>query len=151
MKRVLFISAAFIIFSLKISAQSKYVPDDPVLYNEIVKMDSIYFTAYNNCDMKVQSKIFADSIEFYHDRSGLNKSKTEILQAIKNNICGKVTRELVKGSVEVYPLQGYGAVEMGLHRFHNLVENSVSDPSKFVTIWRYKGGKWQMTRVISLH
>ncbi len=60
-----------------------------------------------------------DDLEFYHDKSGLMVGKQPFLVAIKNNICGKVTRELVKGSLEVYPLKGYGAVEIGVHRFHH--------------------------------
>jgi hypothetical protein len=38
----------------------------------------------------------------------LTTSKQEILDATKQNICGKVTRELVKGSVEVYSIKDYG-------------------------------------------
>jgi hypothetical protein len=41
-------------------------------------------------------------------------SKQGILMRRKN-ICGKVTRELVKGSIEVYPIKDYG-VEIGLHK-----------------------------------
>jgi hypothetical protein len=46
-------------------------------------------------------------------------SKQDIIDATKRNICGKVTRELVKGSVEVYPIKNFGAIEIGLHKFHN--------------------------------
>lgn len=68
------------------------------------------------------------------------------------NICGKVTRVLVKGSIEVYPIPGYGAVEIGLHRFINHEESETpSKPDKFIMIWRQTGNGWQITRVISLH
>jgi hypothetical protein len=46
-------------------------------------------------------------------------SKKDIINATKKNICGKVTRELVKGSIEVYPVKDFGAIEIGLHKFHN--------------------------------
>jgi hypothetical protein len=69
--------------------------------------------------MDKQSAIYGDSLEFYHDKGGLMTSKQGILDATKRNICGKVTRELVKGSIEVYPIKDYGAVEIGLHKFHN--------------------------------
>jgi hypothetical protein len=59
---------------------------------------------------------------------------------------------LVKGSIEVYPLPGFGAVEMALHKFINHAEGDhVSPPERFIVIWRHKDGKWQITRVISLH
>jgi hypothetical protein len=130
----------------------KYVPSSKELYDTIIHMDSVYFTAYNTCDMDKQAAIYADSIEFYHDKGGLMTSKKDILDAIKKNICGKVTRVLVKGSVEVYPIAGFGAVEIGLHKFINHAESEVaSKPDKFIVIWRLRNDKWQITRVVSLH
>jgi len=94
------------IISVTASAQSKetytYKPESKELYNTIVHMDSVYFNAYNTCDMDKQAAIYADSIEFYHDKGGLQTSKQALLDAIKKNICGKVTRQLVPGSIEVW-------------------------------------------------
>jgi hypothetical protein len=144
------------VFSVTASAQSQggyaYKISDQKLYDTIVHMDSVYFNAYNTCDMDKQAAIYADSIEFYHDKGGLMTSKKDILDAIKKNICGKVTRVLVKGSVEVYPIAGFGAVEIGLHRFINHAESETpSKADKFIVIWRLKNDKWQITRVVSLH
>lgn len=124
------------------------------LYDEIVKLDSIYFHAYNTCDMETQKAFYAENIEFYHDKGGLSTSKKDLLEAIKKNICGKVTRELVKGSIEVSPIPGYGAVEIGEHRFHNNQEpesNQKQTGSRFVMIWHQLKDRWEITRVISLH
>jgi hypothetical protein len=132
-------------------ATEPYIPDNQKLYDTIVYLDSVFFNAYNTCNMELQADFYADNIEFYHDKGGLMTSKQEILDAIRRNICGKVTRELVKGSIEVYPVGTYGAVEMGFHKFHNLVEGSVSRGGKFVVIWVNDAGKWKVSRVISLH
>lgn len=122
------------------------------LYKTIVRMDSIFFHVYNTCDMATQASIYSDSIEFYHDTGGLTTSKEQLLESTRKNICGKVTRELVRGSIEVSPIPGYGAVEIGQHKFHNNEEkNAVPKASKFVVIWKNENGKWKMTRVISLH
>ncbi len=122
------------------------------LYQTVIKLDSAFFNAYNTCDIEKQADFYSDSIEFYHDKGGLTTSKQEILDATRKNICGKVKRELVKGSIEVSPIPGYGAVEIGMHMFHNNQEkDQVPSPSKFVIIWRNKDGKWSITRVISLH
>jgi hypothetical protein len=142
--------------SITVSAQSQdtyvYKPESQELYNTIVHMDSVYFNAYNTCDMDKQAAIYADSIEFYHDGSGLETSKKTLLAAIKENICGKVTRVLVKGSIEVYQIPNFGAVEIGLHRFINHAENNnLSRPDKFIIIWRHNNDQWQITRVVSLH
>lgn len=142
--------------SFTASAQSQdtytYKISDQKLYNAIVHMDSVYFNAYNTCDMATQAAIYSDSIEFYHDKGGLMTSKKDLLQALKDNICGKVTRVLVPGSIEVYPIGNWGAAEIGLHRFINHVESETpSKPDKFIVIWRYRDNKWQITRVVSLH
>ena len=58
-----------------------------------------------------------------------------------------------KGSIEVYAISNYGAVEMGLHKFHNNTqkENTPSETGKFVLIWQHKDNQWKIKRVISLH
>src|SRR6476469_7987500 len=132
---------------------NSYIPDSQSLYDTIVKWDNIYFTAYNTCDLEKQRSIFSDSLEFYHDKGGLSTSKNDIMQALEKNICGKVTRELVAGSIEVYPIKDFGAVEMGIHRFHNNQEppGTPSHAGKFVIIWQHTNNTWKITRVISLH
>lgn len=122
------------------------------LYNTIVELDDIFFTAYNTCDLEKQSELMSEDLEFYHDQGGLSTSKEEIMTALENNICGKVTRELVEGSIEVHEIPGFGAVQMGMHKFHNSQEpNAISKASKFVTIWKRDDDDWKITRVISLH
>lgn len=121
------------------------------LYKTIVALDSTFFDAYNHCDMGKQAEFYSDSIEFFHDKGGLETSKKKILADTKKNICGKVTRQIVKGSIEVSPIPGYGAVELGSHQFHNKKENTTSRPIKFVIVWKNDGGKWTITKVISLH
>ncbi|MBI3718709.1 MAG: nuclear transport factor 2 family protein [Sphingobacteriales bacterium] len=122
-------------------------------YDNIVYLDSIFFDAYNKCNLARIDSLVSENLEFYHDRGGLTTSKKEILEALQKNICGKVTRELLPGSIEVYEIPGYGAVEMGYHGFHNNQEKETGPThfAKFVEIWKLENGKWKMTRVISLH
>jgi len=141
----------FLLTLICFSTFTSYSQSDD-LYKTIVKLDSTFFNAYNTCDMATQRTFYSDSIEFFHDRSGLETSKEKILSATEKYICGKVTRELVQGSIEVSPLPGYGAVELGSHMFHNKQEpNAKSHPSKFVIIWKNTNGNWTITKVISLH
>jgi ketosteroid isomerase-like protein len=122
------------------------------LHQTIARLDSTFFHAYNTCDIPTQAAFYADTIEFFHDRSGLDTSKQRILENTKKYICGKVTRTLVPGSIEVSPLPGYGAVELGMHSFYNNQEpNAPSRPSRFMIIWRKTGEQWKITKVISLH
>jgi hypothetical protein len=101
--------------------------------------------------MQLQADFYDDNIEFYHDKGGLTTSKKEILESIERNICNKVNRFRVRESIEVYPIANFGAIEMGYHYFHNKVEGSTSEPSKFIVIWKFSDGKWKLSRVISLH
>jgi hypothetical protein len=132
-----------------------YKPDDLQLYQKILMLDSAFFALYNTCDtnLKSYSDFYSDSVEFIHDQGGVSTSKNDIVEATRKNICGKVTRELVKGSVEVYSIKGYGAVEIGLHKFHNSAEKegAPSKASKFIIMWKRIEDNWKITKVISLH
>ena len=131
-----------------------YKPDDVELYNKIVALDSAFFEAYNTCETNLDkyASFYDENIEFYHDNGGFMNSKTEIVASTKKYVCGKVTRELVKGSIEVYPIKDFGAVEFGLHKFHNIQEpNSKPKIGRFTVIWKNTNNNWKIVKVISLH
>jgi hypothetical protein len=126
------------------------VRSDNDLFRTIAKLDTEVFEAYNKCDLAKFGSFFTDQLEFYHDNGGLvATTREQLVSLIKQNICGKVHRELVKGSLEVYPMKGYGALEIGRHRFtHPGIDNDEGE-GKFVHLWKYEDGKWSLTRVIS--
>lgn len=129
-----------------------YKPASQELHDEIVRMDSLLFHSYNVCDSITYASLFSEDLEFYHDRGGLQTSKQESVEAFKRNVCGKVTRELLKGSIEVSPVPNFGAVEIGMHRFHNTREpDAQSKYARFVIVWKKENSGWKVTRVISLH
>jgi hypothetical protein len=53
--------------------------------------------------------------------------------------------------VEVYPIPNFGAVQTGMHKFHNVQENWNSEELKFIVIWEQKQNSWKIAKVISLH
>ena len=126
-------------------------PAKDALFQTIATQDKKLFDAYNQCDLKTLALMVTDDLEFYHDKTGLAVGKQTFLDSIKTNICGKVTRELVAETLEVYPLAGYGAVEIGTHRFRHPGEpdHGVVGDAKFVMLWQSKDGVWKLTRVIS--
>lgn len=123
-------------------------PPDP-LFKTIQSLDTKLFDAYNHCDLTTLGAMVSDDLEFYHDQTGLSVGKEPFLAAIKQNICGKVQRDLLPDTLEVYPLKGYGAVEIGIHRFHHPGSPDNVGDAKFVTLWQNKDGVWRVTRVIS--
>ena len=120
------------------------------LTRRVAALDTKLFDAYNHCDLKTLGAMVSDDLEFYQDQTGLMVGKAPFLAAIQNNICGKVERTLVPGSMEVYRLKGYGAVEIGVHRFHKAGDaGDIGGEAKFITVWHNKDGVWKVTRVIS--
>ena len=61
-----------------------------------------------------------------------------------------ITRTLVEGTLEIYPIKDYGAIELGVHRFCH-TENGKEECGsfKFVHVWRKSGDTWRVSRVIS--
>ena len=118
----------------------------------ITELDAQLFGAYNHCDLVKFRSLVADDVEFYHDQGGLTAGGDKLTESTKNNICtGDTQRVLVPGTLKIYYMRGYGAIEMGVHRFlHPKTEatNGTGEGS-FVHLWRYKDGAWKVTRVLS--
>lgn len=134
-------------------AQSRRgLPPTDELYRTVAGLDAAVFEAYNRCELEKFGSYFAEDVEFYHDKAGMSRSRQVLVDAVKNNICNKVRRELVAGTLEVYPMEGYGAVEMGVHRFYELQGPNptvASGEAQFIHLWQNQNGTWKVTRVIS--
>jgi hypothetical protein len=125
------------------------------LYKDVQRADSLLFQAFNTCDSLTYLKLLKDDIEFYHDLGGLNIGTAYEMKAFRE-MCARgnhIRRELVKSSLEVYPIKGYGAVEMGVHTFYHTnkgqTQEKVSGTYKFVQVWQFNDGFWKLARVIS--
>jgi len=117
----------------------------------ITTLDAALFDAYNRCDLEKFASFIAENVEFYHDRGGVTLGRAALTESVKKNICGRVSRELVPGTLQVYYMKGYGAVEIGVHRFHHPGHEDTEPvgEGKFIHLWQYKDGAWKITRVIS--
>ena len=75
--------------------------------------------------------------------------KTRCAEQGKN---GVLRRELLKQSLEVYPLPNYGALEVGKHNFYRTLpgqKEKLTTVAKFMNIWQKKNGEWKISRIIS--
>lgn len=135
-------------FPPSLKAQSTERQTSGPLYDELARMDSLVFhVAFVSCDADMFRTLFTEDAEFYHDRAGA--SFGESVGTLKD--CPRergVRRVLVQGSLEVYPMIGYGAIQMGTHRF---VETGAetSTIAKFIHLWRQEQGQWRISRVLS--
>ncbi len=125
------------------------------LFGTVAALDRALFAAYNRCDLAALGAFVTDDLEFYHDQTGLARGREALVDGVRQNVCGKVRRDLVPGTLEVYPLRGYGAVETGEHRFcdprtHRTCTAATGGAAKFVMLWQHQAdGAWRLTRVIS--
>jgi len=153
--KTLLLSPLLAVFATPANAQAvpplESIKSQAELNKAIATLDAALFDSYNRCDLEKFSSFFVDDVEFYHDQGGLTLGRQKLTESVKNNICGKTTRELVPGTLQVYYMKGYGAVEMGVHRFHHPGHEDTEGvgEGKFIHLWQYKDGAWKITRVIS--
>lgn len=119
---------------------------------KIAALDSALFAAFNACDVSTIESFFTEDLEFYHDYAGLAKPRSASINTLREECAAKRLgrRELV-GRLEVHPLRGYGAIEIGVHRFFVRTPNGERPGStaKFIHVWQNDGGRWRIARVLS--
>jgi len=151
---IILLTTIFLLTRFYVNAQTSRVPDGN-LYAELSELDSVVFANVYTCNSAINETFFTDDIEFYHDKGGLTRSRKTLVEELRNNFCGegktKLRRELIKGSMQVFPIKNYGAVQLGDHRFY-VTENGkevLSGVAKFIHVWKYENGKWRISRVFS--
>ena len=121
------------------------------LHKEIAAMDKRLFDAFNRQDVDGVMAVFAPDLEFYHDEGGVKDYEQNLQDTRKlfaRNM--KLQRQLVPGSMQVYPVNNFGAIQTGEHTFCH-IENGRNDCGtfKFLNIWKRNGAAWQLARVVS--
>ncbi len=130
--------------------------DSHTLNAIILRYDSLFWQAYNACDVDKMQGFFTDDLEFYHDKGGLTTSKQSLIESMKTGLCGKenwrLRREAVAGTLKIFPLNNYGAILSGEHVFYILEtgkKERLDGLAKFTHVWRYRDNAWKMHRVLS--
>lgn len=131
------------------------------MFEELAEKDRILFRAvFDTCDLETLAGLLADDLEFYHDKWGMiADSGAKLVANIKDGCERQKTgenflarRELVPGSLVVYPLNNYGAIQMGEHRFYRLTQgkpDELTETARFTNVWKKEGDKWKLARVLS--
>ena len=135
-------------------------PPSAELIATLAAKDRALFEAVFDCQLDRLPGLIADDFEFLHDKGGKTAgSGKEFLDAIAG-MCArraagtdfKARRELVEGSMKVFVLNGYGAMQMGTHRFYALrdgKQDQLTESGQFIDVWREIDGTWKLARVIS--
>jgi hypothetical protein len=134
-----------------LSAQA--MPTGEKLEKIILEMDSVFWQAYNDCDLSTMMSFVDDDVEFYHDKGGLLDSRESLTTVMKNGLCRSANNEIerrpVAGSIQVFPMAGIGAVLRGQHTFHGIANPNDNGIAYFFHLWAFRDGDWKMTRVFS--
>lgn len=131
------------------------------LFDEIAEKDRMLFDAvFNTCDIQALAALVAGDFEMYHDKGGLvATSGAQFVENIRG-MCERqktgedyrARRELVEGSLEVFPLNNYGAIEVGVHRFYKKTEgqpDKLVEIARFTQVWKKDASGWKLARVLS--
>jgi ketosteroid isomerase-like protein len=121
------------------------------LFNEISHLDSLQFDAFNTRNLDKLMNYFDTSLELYQDNTGVrnfDQTKQAFGGLFKMNYV--LTRKLVSGTMEVYSIKDYGAIETGQHTFSHTENGQLQTATfKFMQIWQKKDGVWKVTREIT--
>ena len=134
------------------SQNERKVPTTQIeLFNKVANLDSSLFAAYNSKNLDLMKTYFTKDLEWYQDNGGLIDFENVFsnFQSIFNRDYD-LKRNLIIESLEVHPIEGYGAIEIGKHQFKH-IENSKLEIGtfKFLMIWKNDNGNWKISRVIS--
>jgi len=150
-------TAGGILLLLLIVFQDLHAQDD---LRAVLVRDSLFWHHFNNCEIDAMAGFVTDDLEFYHDKNGLTKGGETFLPTTRRNLCVNdnfhIRREVVAGSVKVYPLHDrgtlYGAVLSGQHVFYVLErgkEPRLDGLAQFTNLWLRTGSGWRMSRILS--
>lgn len=125
------------------------------LDEQLAHADSVFFDAlFARCDVERANSFLTTDVEFYDDRTGLSVGddlRADFRRLAENCPADNgVRRILLPESVKVHPIEGFGAVQSGVHHF---VEHgaSTSTIAKFTHVWQRTGDEWRLARIISVH
>lgn len=135
-----------------LAAPAALAAPDPLL-DRLTALDTAVFDAFNHCDatgeLEKHASFFAPDVEFYHDTGGVTWTRDAMIANTKKYVCGHYRRELVPGSLRVYPVKDFGAIAQGAHRFCRIDTGQCEGLADFTIVWRQQGESWQITRVLS--
>lgn len=121
---------------------------------------ALFAAVFETCDLASLQALVTDDLEFYHDKGGFTaRSGQAFVDSVAEGCRSRAQpdswrsrRELVVESLRVYPIPGYGAIEVGTHRFYERRGDgpeTLAGSADFSHVWRYADGQWRVSRVLS--
>lgn len=140
------------------SAPAPAVPEQTELSKVIAAASAEYFDVFfNRCEPERIRNSLTPDFEFYHDVNGL-RTRDEFVASYARRCkeWGKpgvtqLRRALVAGSMKVFPLPGYGAIEEATHEFTETPDGVPpwKGTARYLQIWKATPQGWKIARVVS--
>jgi ketosteroid isomerase-like protein len=153
------VRASLIIAVLTCYTSISFAQQSGSLYAEIFKMDSLVFSsAQNDCDLERYESFLSEDFEYFHDKAGFTDSK-ENEMADMAIFCGEeqrtrqpLRRELTKGTLKVFSMDNYGALEFCDHVFYLQINDGTEKlvgSGRMTALWKLENNEWKLARIIS--
>jgi hypothetical protein len=137
------------------------IPPAPALAQAIAARDARLFgVMFEQCDPAALADLVTGDMEFYHDKGGRMAHDAFLADYAKGCEAKKAPdawrsrRELIAGSMKVYAIPGFGAVEEGGHVFYERKGDGperLAGKARFSILWKLEpDGQWRMARTFSI-
>ncbi|QWT20030.1 nuclear transport factor 2 family protein [Bacillus sp. NP157] len=134
------------------AAPAKAAAED-ALRQTVVALDTQFFAAFNTCDKPGQldkhAAMLDPNLEFYHDNGGVTWTRKDYVERTHDHVCGNFRRKLTPGTLEVYPIKDFGAIEEGEQEFCDFKSGKCFGAAKFMLVWHQTPAGWVVTRAFS--
>lgn len=137
------------------------IPEGRALHDAIAARSAEFFTLYHEgCDPERLRSILMPDFEMYHDQNGVSASSAEPFIAKYAERClkrtdpasGRIRRHLLPGTLKIYPVPGYGAIEEGSHEHYGRLgrrpERKVTS-ARYIGLWKLTPAGWRLARAFS--
>ena len=131
------------------------------LRQTILALDQQLFDiVFGSCDLDTLDQLIDEDFEFIHDKWGETKGgKAGFMEGVKGQ-CERVAagtdlrarRVLDETTAQVFPVNEFGAIQTGIHRFYQIVDDGddlYREKGQLNHLWRNRDGHWTLTRVLS--
>ncbi|MEM1379370.1 MAG: DUF4440 domain-containing protein [Pseudomonadota bacterium] len=148
-------------FLIALLALSAPIPDVMESTRIIVERDAALFEmSFERCDPEVYRTYFDDDFRMLHDLAGEVAANADAFVANYERDCARKPgdapaqrRELLPGSRKVQLLGTWGALEEGLHTFHEQTADGVwrqTGSARYIHVWRWTGETFVLDQSLSV-
>lgn len=128
-------------------------PTRESLHQAVLAADARLSEALAARDLAALRALFHPRLEFFHDRNGLSDYATNVA-VFERAFAGpvRITRTLLSAGLQIHPLPGVGAMQIGEHRFCSQAPGQPAECGTFgfSHVWEQgSDGAWRLLRVLS--